>query len=390
MRIILAACAICVLAACTDPGTDPSVPPSTPTFQWVIPEGATAALLSIANAPGATALYVQRATQLDFSDATTLTIDPALTWEDTGLTPSTTYRYRVMAHNAAGDSDFSDTLPVMTTAEGTDPMSDYALASSSRTNTTISLTWSTPPSAGFLYCDVYRQTGATGEATKITAAPITATSYTDTALQPSTTYAYRIVARDGSSGCCTGSLLVSVTTKAYAFAPLTASLSIATGTYALGAVSYTFFDDGTLDMSAGGNTLSGLAYTYNGSNGDLTFSDGVSTDYTYHNVFTITTNGTTYLAMPGYRKTSGDASGLEGTYEFGMSVTSGGSTTETTMTMSFNADGTFSMTVKITGNKDVTSNGTWDTSAGQVAGYSFASSGGLLFLFAPAACYTQQ
>jgi len=180
------------------------------------------------------------------------------------------------------------------------------------------------------------------------------------------------------------------------FSPGTGSFSIPTGTYSLSGASYVFKGGNLLDMTAGGSTVSDISYSYNTSNGALTFgydldSDGTNDmSYTYNNCFTVESGGTTYLFMPGFKKTSGDAASIIGTYEFSMSTDVMGTVTNTSSTITYNSNGTYTVTTSVTGQPNQTQSGTWDTNANTVTGYNFVTINGGLYMYVPQAGYVKQ
>lgn len=100
-----------------------------------------------------------------------------------GLSPNTTYYFRVAAHKTEGESNNS--LPIRATVKMIPP-TIYAFSANSTTS--ISIIWS--KNSGSTSYDVYRATSANGAYTKI--ASVTADTFTDTGLKSGTTYYYKI------------------------------------------------------------------------------------------------------------------------------------------------------------------------------------------------------
>jgi chitinase len=135
---------------------------------------------------------------------------PGTTYTDTGLTASTAYTYTVKAHDAAGNaSAASNQVTATTTAAGGDttaPSVPTALHVTATTSTSISLAWTaSTDNVGVTGYDVYR--GATKVGT------VTGTSYTDTALSPSTSYTYTVKAHDAAGNTSAASSAATGTTQ---------------------------------------------------------------------------------------------------------------------------------------------------------------------------------
>jgi hypothetical protein len=116
------------------------------------------------------------------------------TYSDTGLTPGTTYYYRVRAFDGSINSAYSGTANAATPANLTAPSSVVATAQSGGTQ--INLTW-TDNSTGEDGFRIERSLDGSTGWTEITATAANATSYNDTGLSPLTQYYYRIRAYDG-------------------------------------------------------------------------------------------------------------------------------------------------------------------------------------------------
>jgi subtilisin family serine protease len=113
-------------------------------------------------------------------------------YNDPGLSESTTYYYKVRAFNAAGDSEYSneDDATTYLAAPGN-------LTATLVSNSWINLSWTDYSGAesGFR---VERKLGPGGTYLEIATVWANVTAYSDTDLEPSTTYYYRVNAYDGS------------------------------------------------------------------------------------------------------------------------------------------------------------------------------------------------
>jgi hypothetical protein len=129
-------------------------------------------------------------------------------YSDTGLSPSTTYIYRVQACNAEGCSGYSGEAGDATTA--LPPTAPSGLSASATGPTTILVTW-TDESADETSFKVERKTGAGGTYGQVGVVGANTTTFGDTGLSPSKTYFYRVSACN-SGGCSSPSNEDSATT----------------------------------------------------------------------------------------------------------------------------------------------------------------------------------
>jgi chitodextrinase len=131
-------------------------------------------------------------------------------YTDTGLASGTTYTYTVKSFDAAGDTSAASSAITATTStlSATAPSVPTGLAASSKTSSSISLSWSasTAGSGGSVAgYDIYRNGAKVGTSTS--------TSYTDSGLNASTSYSYTVDAYDsaGDTSAQTSALTASTT-----------------------------------------------------------------------------------------------------------------------------------------------------------------------------------
>lgn len=134
-----------------------------------------------------------------YAQITTVAAD-VTTYADQGLSPGTTYFYRVRAYNGSGHSAYSNEASA--TTDSIDPPAAPGNLSAQALGTTrIDLTWvdNSNNEDGF---KIERKTGAGGLYLEIKTTTADVTSYTDKGLSPATTYFYRVRAFNagGNSG----------------------------------------------------------------------------------------------------------------------------------------------------------------------------------------------
>jgi chitodextrinase len=139
------------------------------------------------------------------------------TFSNTGLAPSTTYRFRVRAVDAAGNvSGNSNTVNATTAAapDTTPPGAPGGLAAIAASQSQISVSWTAATdNVGVIGYQLERCSGSGCSTFAQIAAP-TGTSFNDTALTASTSYSYRVRAVDAAGNLGGYSTVASATTPA--------------------------------------------------------------------------------------------------------------------------------------------------------------------------------
>lgn len=141
---------------------------------------------------------IERRTATGSFTPVTAVPDGTLTHEDTGLTASTQYFYRVRACNAGGCSSYGDEASASThpTAPGTPSI--LAAAPVTGSSSAIDLVWS-PAVGAVIEYRIERRTGTEAFA-PVDTAPAGTTSYQDIGLTAGTLYVYRVAACN-AGGC---------------------------------------------------------------------------------------------------------------------------------------------------------------------------------------------
>jgi endo-1,4-beta-xylanase len=192
-------------------GSNPQVPgaPGTPSASNVTQTSLT---LSWPASSGTVTNYqIERATGENSTSFTQVGTSTTTSFNNTGLTANTTYRYRVRATNSAGNSAYSPITNV-TTGGGTGqpPGAPGTPTTSNVTATSVTVSW--PASSGTVTnYQIERATGATST-TFTQVGTSTTTSFTNTGLTANTTYRYRVRATN-SAGTSAYSPITNVTTS---------------------------------------------------------------------------------------------------------------------------------------------------------------------------------
>jgi fibronectin type 3 domain-containing protein len=149
------------------------------------------------------------------------------TFSDTGLAPSTTHSYKVIASDAAGNlSAASNTASATTPADTTAPSAPTNLTATAPSSTTVNLSWTaSTDNVGVVNYRVFRDGGVTPIAT------VPGTSMTDIGLAVGSTHSYVVTAVDGANNQSAGSSAVVITTPGADLTPP----SVPTGLTATGA-----------------------------------------------------------------------------------------------------------------------------------------------------------
>ncbi len=192
---------------------------------------------------------------------------------DTGLSASTTYRYRVRAADAAGNlSSYSAVVTATTpaTADTSSPSAPTGLAGTAVSSSQVSLSWTaSTDNVGVTGYRVERCQGAGCTSFAQVGTP-TGTSFNDTGLSASTSYSYRVLAADAAGNVSAYSALATVSTPAGPVVPAGLVLGFS-------------FDAGSgssvVDVSGNGNTgalVGGVSWSTAGRYGGALSFNGSS------------------------------------------------------------------------------------------------------------------
>jgi fibronectin type 3 domain-containing protein len=149
------------------------------------------------------------------------------TFSDTGLAPSTTHSYKVIASDSAGNlSPASNSASASTPADTAAPSAPANLTATAPNSTTVNLSWtSSTDNVGVASYKVFRDGGTTAVLT------VSGTTASDINLAVGSTHSYLVTAVDGANNSSAASNGVAITTPGPDIAPP----SVPTGLTATGA-----------------------------------------------------------------------------------------------------------------------------------------------------------
>jgi len=164
---------------------------------------------------GVTGYKVERCQGAGCSNFAQIAAPITTAFSDTGLTPSTSYSYRVRAADAAGNlSAFSTNSSATSAADTTPPTAPTALTTTAASPTQINLSWTaSTDDVGVTGYRVERCQGAGCSNFTQIATPAT-TTFNDTGLTASTSYSYRVRATDAAGNLSAFSSTATASTSA--------------------------------------------------------------------------------------------------------------------------------------------------------------------------------
>jgi endoglucanase Acf2/uncharacterized protein YjdB len=189
-----------------------------------------------------------------------------------GLTSGTSYAFKVRAKDAVPNySGYSNTLTVSTTGDTTPPTAPSNLTSPSKTNNSVSLSWTgSTDNVAVTGYEVYVNTETTPRIT------VTTTTATITGLTASTTYAFKVRAKDAVPNFSGYSNTLNVTTDGTALPSPWTTADIG----AVGATGSASHSSGTFTLAGSGADIWGTAdefrYVYQSITGDFTVTARLS------------------------------------------------------------------------------------------------------------------
>jgi len=140
-----------------------------------------------------------------YRDGSRVGSTPLTSYTDTGLTPGTSYGYRVSAFDWIGNESPKSTTLFVATADGSAPSAPANLQGTAVSTSRIDLAWTaSTDNVGVTGYRIYRNAAVIGTTT--------GTSFSDTGLSEYTTYIYRVAAYDAEGNESSQSSPLSATT----------------------------------------------------------------------------------------------------------------------------------------------------------------------------------
>ena len=218
-------------ASATTPAAADTTPPSTPANLAATAASATQTNLSWTPSTdnvGVAGYKLERCAGAACANFVQIATPTTTTFNDTGLTASTSYSYRVRADDAAGNnSAYSNTASATTSAaaDTTPPSAPSNLTSTAASSSQINLAWTaSTDNVGVAGYKVERCSGAAC-ANFVQIATPTATTFNDTGLTASTSYSYRVRANDAAGNNSAYSNTASATTQAVSSGNVSVTIS---------------------------------------------------------------------------------------------------------------------------------------------------------------------
>ena len=188
-----------------EPSTPPppdTTPPTNPSALTATAAGTTVNLswTGSTDAGGVTGYEIERCQGTGCTTFTLLKTVTTTTTSDTGLTPNTTYSYRVRAKDATPNySGYTNTATATTPAAAdTTPPTNPSALTATAAGTTVNLSWTGSTDAGGVTGYEIERCQGTGCTTFTLLKTVTTTTTSDTGLTPNTTYSYRVRAKDAT------------------------------------------------------------------------------------------------------------------------------------------------------------------------------------------------
>jgi chitodextrinase len=223
----VALCLVRAMTGCNSGSSAPppdTIPPTAPSGLTTTAASATQinlAWTASTDNVGVTGYKVERCSGAGCSNFAQIATTTTTTFNDTGLTPSTSYTYRVRATDAAGNlSSFSASSTATSSADTTAPSAPTSLTATAASSTQINLSWTASTDDVAVTGYKVESCSGTGCSNFVQIAAPTGTTFNNTGLTASTSYSYRVRATDAANN------LSGFSTPATASTPSAAPISV--------------------------------------------------------------------------------------------------------------------------------------------------------------------
>ena len=164
---------------------------------------------------------VQRCQGASCTNFTSVSTPTGTSFNDTGLSPSTTYVYQVLAKDTAGGISAPSNSATATTAGGITPPTPPSNVTASTVNSSqISVSWTASSSTVGISNYVVQRCQGAGCTNFAQVATPTSTAFSDLGLSPNTTYLYQVLAIDTSGVPSSPSNSATATTSGGSSSPI--------------------------------------------------------------------------------------------------------------------------------------------------------------------------
>ncbi|RYH05463.1 MAG: fibronectin type III domain-containing protein, partial [Alphaproteobacteria bacterium] len=159
------------------------------------------------NASNETAFVLLRSTTAAGATTSFTAAANATTYTITGLSPSTTYYFRVQVMNGSNAGDLSTQVSAATLSSNSIPAAPSKLTVASKTSNTVSLTWQDNSGNEDNFA-IERSSSPATTWTTVATLGFNQTAYTDTTAVPNTAYSYRVRASNAAGNAVSSTVTV--------------------------------------------------------------------------------------------------------------------------------------------------------------------------------------
>jgi len=200
-------------ASATTPDTTPPTAPSNLVATAVTGNQINLSWTASTDNVGVTGYLIERCTGSGCTNFTQVGTSTTTSYSNTGLLSGNVYSYRVRATDAANNlSPYSNTASATAVADTTPPTAPANLTATSISASQINLSWTASTDNVGVTGYLIERCSGSGCTNFVQVGTSTATSYSNTGLQASTSYSYRVRATDAANNLSPYSNIASATT----------------------------------------------------------------------------------------------------------------------------------------------------------------------------------